>query len=166
MKTFYFFMPISLLTLATLTSCGNDKKSTPVVNTAPLAMSANVTTHADTAYNGTLSATDIDKDALTFSVTAQPANGSVMLNKDGSFVYTPNADTTGTDTFSFVANDGKNVSNTADINITIDLLPVTFSEYSRKLFEQTDMDNPLPLDSRNMTQDVSAETAYDDLLPL
>jgi VCBS repeat-containing protein len=47
---------------------------------------------------------DVDKesDTLTAAVTTQPANGTVAMNPDGSFTYTPNAGFNGpTDTFTY-----------------------------------------------------------------
>jgi hypothetical protein len=41
------------------------------------------------------------------------------LNSDGSFTYTPNASFTGTDTFTYRANDGSADSNLATVTITV-----------------------------------------------
>jgi hypothetical protein len=90
----------------------------------------------------------------------------LILQANGSFSYTPNADLVGNDKFTFTVSDGSATSAAAEVSITIDLLQVKFSEYSRKAFTQGDVTAPLVLDSRNMTQDVSDETAYDDLLTL
>lgn len=50
--------------------------------------------------------TDIDNDTLTASRDAPTANGTVELNPDGSFTYTPNANFNGNDQFTYRANDG------------------------------------------------------------
>lgn len=42
----------------------------------------------------------------TLSVTTPPVNGSVSLNNDGSFTYTPNAGFNGTDNFTYTLTDG------------------------------------------------------------
>jgi VCBS repeat-containing protein len=63
--------------------------------------------------------TDIDADTLTATVVAGPAHGSLTLNPDGSFVYTPDANYDGTDSFTYVANDGTGNSNTATVNLTL-----------------------------------------------
>ena len=44
--------------------------------------------------------------SLTYSLGTQAANGIVVVNPDGSYTYTPNADFNGSDTFTFTANDG------------------------------------------------------------
>ncbi len=68
-------------------------------------------------------ATDPEGSPLTAVLVAGPANASTRsLRDDGSFTYTPNADFTGTDTFTFVANDGTTDSNPA--TVTIDVRPV------------------------------------------
>ncbi|MCA9249009.1 MAG: cadherin-like domain-containing protein, partial [Planctomycetales bacterium] len=63
--------------------------------------------------------TDADGDAITASVVTGPANGSLTLNADGSFDYTPNTGFVGTDSFTYVANDGALDSNTATVTITV-----------------------------------------------
>ena len=64
--------------------------------------------------------TDADGDALTASVVAQPAHGTVTLAPTGGFTYTPTAGWSGTDTFTYRAYDGEAYSNTAlaTINVT------------------------------------------------
>lgn len=49
---------------------------------------------------------DEDGDALTVSVKTGPANGTLALAANGSFIYTPAAGFVGTDTFAYVASDG------------------------------------------------------------
>ncbi|ULE33674.1 Ig-like domain-containing protein [Mycobacterium sp. IDR2000157661] len=44
-------------------------------------------------------------DVLTVTDYTQPANGSVVLNSDGTFTYTPDADFNGTDAFSYTISD-------------------------------------------------------------
>lgn len=51
-------------------------------------------------------ASDADGDKMTAQLVSGPSNGTLTLNQDGSFKYTPNAGFSGTDTFSFVASDG------------------------------------------------------------
>jgi large repetitive protein len=62
---------------------------------------------------------DPDGDALTAVLVAAPANGSLTLNADGSFAYTPNADFAGTDSFTYMANDGLVDSAPATVTITV-----------------------------------------------
>ncbi|MCB9920997.1 MAG: DUF3105 domain-containing protein [Planctomycetaceae bacterium] len=63
--------------------------------------------------------TDPEGDALTASLISQPSNGSVTFNNDGSFVYTPNADFFGSDSFTYRASDGLATSNVATVNVNV-----------------------------------------------
>ena len=162
----YSKITIGLVAAMLLASCGGgkDHKKPPKMNTAPMATASSFTTQADTKYSGALKGTDADMDVLTFEVCTSPTNGVLDLKQDGSFSYTPNAEFTGSDKFSFSVSDGKDSSTAVDVTITVDLLEVSFSDYSRKAFKQTTTDKPLPLNSRKIAQDVTAENAYDDLL--
>ena len=63
---------------------------------------------------------DVDPDGdplLAFQLTG-PTNGSVTFSNDGSFVYTPNADFNGTDSFTYFATDGLS-TDTATVTITV-----------------------------------------------
>ena len=53
------------------------------------------------------------------------SNGSLTLNADGSFVYTPNAGFCGTDSFTYTATDGDATSALATVTITVYSVPVT-----------------------------------------
>ncbi|MGO9008551.1 MAG: beta strand repeat-containing protein, partial [Bryobacteraceae bacterium] len=57
--------------------------------------------------------------ALTAAVATQPANGSLILNVDGSFTYTPANGFVGTDSFSYVASNALGQSGAATVIITV-----------------------------------------------
>ncbi|MDB5335185.1 MAG: outer rane adhesin like protein, partial [Planctomycetaceae bacterium] len=63
--------------------------------------------------------TDVDGNALTATIVSLPAHGTVTLNADGSFTYTPAADFNGSDSFTYHANDGTVNGNTATVNLTV-----------------------------------------------
>src|SRR5207245_623958 len=64
--------------------------------------------------------TDVDADTtLTAMVVTGPAHGTLTLNADGSFTYTPAANYNGSDSFTYKANDGIVDSNAATVTITI-----------------------------------------------
>ena len=50
--------------------------------------------------------TDVDGNPLTAALVADPAHGTLTLNADGSFTYTPTANYNGPDTFTYRATDG------------------------------------------------------------
>ena len=63
--------------------------------------------------------TDVDGDPLTASLDSGPAHGTLTLNADGSFVYTPTTNYVGTDSFTYKASDGFGGSDTALVTITV-----------------------------------------------
>ena len=157
---------ISGLVLA-LTGCfdsddDNDYQA-PEENVAPVAVDEMLTTQADIAFDGTLTATDDDGDALTFGLGENGTLGNAEVNADGSFTYTPNAQVTGSDSFTFTVSDGVNPEVTATVSVTIEAQQVSFSSYTRDAFNQAPTDEPLPINGREFTQDAD-DTTFDDLL--
>ncbi len=69
---------------------------------------------------------DVDHDPLTAALVTDASHGALTLNPDGSFTYVPDAGFTGDDTFTYVANDGSDDSNTATVTITVELVCPTF----------------------------------------
>jgi len=63
--------------------------------------------------------TDFDPDFLIAVLESNPANGSLILNPNGSFQYTPDADFNGLDSFTYRANDGLANSNIATVSINV-----------------------------------------------
>ncbi|WP_186170406.1 Ig-like domain-containing protein, partial [Vibrio chagasii] len=97
-------------------------------NTAPLFADSNnvamgdtisLSTDEDTPVSGTLSAFDGDNDTLSFAISKPPANGTVTLNSDGSWTYTPNNDFNGDDSFSVVVSDGQGGTDTITVNVGV-----------------------------------------------
>jgi VCBS repeat-containing protein len=89
------------------------------VNDAPVALARTATTAEDTAVSGTALALDVDSANLTYSVVTGPAHGTLVLNANGSFTYTPHADYYGDDSFTYRAFDGADYSNAALVSITV-----------------------------------------------
>ena len=50
--------------------------------------------------------TDVEGDPLTAIKVSDPLHGTLTLNADGSFTYTPNGNFNGNDSFTYKANDG------------------------------------------------------------
>ncbi|HKB01684.1 MAG TPA: Ig-like domain-containing protein, partial [Gemmataceae bacterium] len=67
--------------------------------------------------------TDPEKDVLRAVAVTQPANGTLKLNPNGSFTYTPNAGSVGVDTFTYRANDKALDSAPATVSITVPVPP-------------------------------------------
>jgi hypothetical protein len=66
-------------------------------------------------------ANDADPNGLLLSAVLQtaPAHGTLVLSSDGSFVYTPTGNYSGTDSFTYLANDGKLNSGIATVTLTV-----------------------------------------------
>jgi subtilisin-like proprotein convertase family protein len=96
-------------------------------NDAPVAVGDVYNATEDTVLTVTVpGALGNDKDAdgnpLTAAKLTDPVHGVLTFNTDGSFTYTPAADFTGTDSFTYKANDG--LLDSAPGVVTIRVLPV------------------------------------------
>jgi VCBS repeat-containing protein len=94
------------------------------VNDAPVAANGSASGNEDTAIAGAVSASDVDNTPAQLSYALVGANGgaahgTVALNANGSFTYTPVANFNGSDSFSFKASDGALNSNIATESLTI-----------------------------------------------
>jgi hypothetical protein len=89
-----------------------------VVNRPPVADDQSVTTDEDQPVDITLQAYDPDGDKLTYIIASLPSHGSLSGNAP-NLTYTPNADYSGQDSFTFKAYDGSAYSNEAVVTLTI-----------------------------------------------
>ena len=62
---------------------------------------------------------DIDSPTITARLTSPPQNGELAVNQDGSLSFTPTPDFTGTDSFSYVANDGELDSDEVTVSVVV-----------------------------------------------
>lgn len=104
----------------------------PLPNNPPTATADAYTTAQDApldvAAPGVLgNDTDSDGDTLTASLMTGPSHGTILLNPDGSFTYTPAAGYSGPDSFTYSAGDGADASESATVTITVTPAPVGFS---------------------------------------
>jgi VCBS repeat-containing protein len=96
-----------------------------VANTSPVANNDSYSTNEDVplsiAAPGVLgNDTDAEHNPLTAVLVSGPAHGTLTLNANGSFTYTPAANYNGSDSFTYKANDGTANSNTgATVNIGV-----------------------------------------------
>ena len=100
------------------------------VNDAPIAQDQTLPAIEDTVLNGSVTATDADGDALSFSVagggtTAQ--GGQVVMQPNGSFTYTPASGFSGTDSFTYTVSDGNGGTDTATITINVEEVDDVFT---------------------------------------
>ncbi len=93
------------------------------VNDAPIASSLPYTLNQDATVDVVPSATDVDGDALTYTVLTRPTHGNLTLVGSGPTQrYAPNPGYSGTDLFTYLANDGKTNSNTATVSFTVNAI--------------------------------------------
>ncbi|MBO11720.1 MAG: hypothetical protein CMJ68_13280, partial [Planctomycetaceae bacterium] len=95
------------------------------INDLPVAVADNYSTNEDeqlvVAASGVLgNDTDAENDPLTSVLASDVSNGTLALASDGGFTYTPATSFTGSDTFSYKANDGSDDGNT--VTVTIDVI--------------------------------------------
>lgn len=89
-------------------------------NRAPDALNDRYSTTENKPVSGNVRTNDSDPDGQTLTITLQqaPQFGSLSLQPDGRFTYTPQADYAGPDSFTYVASDGS-LSDTATVTITV-----------------------------------------------
>ncbi len=78
---------------------GNCAQATALVLVRPDAVNDVATTPTGQALSGTVAGNDNASGGSVFSLVTAPAQGTVVLNANGSYLYTPNSSFTGTDTF-------------------------------------------------------------------
>ncbi|MBT7944065.1 MAG: tandem-95 repeat protein, partial [Alphaproteobacteria bacterium] len=90
-------------------------------NADPAADDQVVATSEDQPLSGQLSATDTDEDTLSYALAddGAPGHGSVIINADGTYTYTPPADFSGTDSFSYTVSDGEGGATTATVSVNV-----------------------------------------------
>ncbi|MGQ0508072.1 MAG: Ig-like domain-containing protein, partial [Myxococcaceae bacterium] len=87
-------------------------------NTAPLATGQSVTTPEDSPLGLILSASDPDGDPVTFTLTQNPAMGT-LAGTAPNLTYTPAANWSGTESVRFTASDAYASSGEVSISITV-----------------------------------------------
>lgn len=133
---------------AEIPSPGDDGNPAPYVftlpssnttNTAPVANDSSIVLLVDGSKNATLSASDADSDALTYSLVTDASHGTVVITNASTGEYTYTATDVGyegSDSFTFRVNDGVDDSNTGTVTVSINLTqlppeisgtPVTFA---------------------------------------
>ncbi|WP_159675646.1 Ig-like domain-containing protein, partial [Andreprevotia sp. IGB-42] len=91
------------------------------VNDAPVGQDESISTHQDTPFNGTVTGSDVDGDKLTFAVAigGDPAHGTVTVNPDGSYTYTPTAGFNGNDSFAVTVSDPDGATSTLTVSVNV-----------------------------------------------
>lgn len=111
----------------------------------PQAADDSVSTAEDSTLSFNALANDTDAVQTGFApiVIAGPAHGSVSVNADGSFSYTPDANYFGADSFSYHISNGSLASNTATVSLTI--TPVNDAPVAADVTVSTAEDTPVAI---------------------
>jgi hypothetical protein len=92
------------------------------VNNLPVANARTASTVKNTAVSVVITGKDPDGNALTYAIVTPPVKGK-LTGTAPKLTYKPNADVTGTDSFTFTVSDGKVSSAPATVTITIGSAP-------------------------------------------
>lgn len=132
------------------------------INTAPVVINGTGTTPENSQLNGSLVslATDAQGDALTFAVGIQPANGTVVVNSNGTFAFTPNTDFVGTTSFTFTASDGLLTSLPATFTVTVTAVDAFDLNLADSVTISNNPSSPTALDSAAALVNVAAGTNF------
>src|SRR5215217_6678680 len=137
------------------------------VNDAPVADDHSVTTDEDTTKEVTLSASDVEGDALGYTIVSATQHGT-LSGTGANLTYTPEANYNGPDSFTFKANDGTADSEPATVSIAVSAVndaPVA-NDDTKSTNQDTPLvfpasqllgnDNPGPANERGQTLMVTA----------
>ena len=104
------------------TSTGTVNLTVNAADDAYVANDDHITVNEDQALvSGNVFDNDIELDGDSYDVSdyTQPDHGTVQYNGNGSFSYTPEANYSGTDSFTYTVTDGSGSVSTATINVSI-----------------------------------------------
>lgn len=126
-------------------------------NHAPVAKDDQVSTNAGTPVRIDVLAndTDADGDKLTARIVCAPCHGTLSLNVDGSYTYTPTKGWYGTDSFSYRDSDGQTDSNVAMVCITV--APVNHAPTARNASFQVQKDGSVRIDFGCLIDDADGD---------
>nr|WP_246842577.1 tandem-95 repeat protein [Achromobacter sp. HZ01] len=90
------------------------------VNDAPVVESHDLRTHEGLPAKEKIIARDVDGDTLSYLVTERPNHGKLDLNRlTGEYIYTPDADYSGADQFTVLADDDHGGKTPLTVNVTV-----------------------------------------------
>ena len=106
---------------------GNVTLTVSAVNDLPIAIADAYSINEDIVLNILASDTnnllnndsDVDGDSLTVSLVSSTSNGSLVLNSNGAFSYTPNLNFNTTDNFVYQISDGNGGTAQASVTLTV-----------------------------------------------
>ena len=92
-----------------------------LLNDIPVADESLINVVRGTVVNGQLSGDDVQSGSagLTYALEGGAANGTVSVNSNGNYTYTPNTGFAGSDKFSFRVTDTDGHSDVAEVQVTV-----------------------------------------------
>ena len=97
---------------------------------APVAQDLSIETYKNLPNDGVLKSSDPEGQRLTYTVVRSPKRGTVEVQNDGTFLYTPKKNKVGVDSFTYTATDpAGNVSRVATVTVQI-LKPTDARQYT------------------------------------
>jgi len=88
------------------------------INDTPVAYPQSIETMVDTPVEIYLTGSDVDGDALTYTITKNPDHGT-LSGTAPNLTYSPNEGYSGSDNFVYIVSDGKTTSTPATISINV-----------------------------------------------
>ena len=89
------------------------------VNDIPVANNDSKIIDEDNTATGQITAIDDDGDTLIYTKDTNPAHGTVTVNSNGTYIYTPNNNWHGTDNFTVLVSDGNGGTAVSTVTITV-----------------------------------------------
>jgi VCBS repeat-containing protein len=106
--------------VATVSITVNKIEIAPTLTASSLTLNENGTS----ILNPLANATDVNGDPLTASVVGNPSHGTITMNADGTWTYTPKANFYGTDSFTYHVFDGTDYSNTVTVSLKVNEIEI------------------------------------------
>jgi len=131
-----------LFSIIFLWTCSSSPTKSEPAPQAPTVNNLTITTNEDTPATFTMTGTDPEGAALTFSISTQPQNGAVTAS-GAAGTYTPNENFNGTDTFAYIASDG-GLNSTAGL-VTVTVTAVDDDPNTMNVSAVTDEDNAVEI---------------------
>jgi hypothetical protein len=115
-------------------------------NDAPVAAEQSIATSEDQSVAFTLAATDPEQDVLSYQILQAPSHGQ-LVGTGAQLTYVPAPDYFGTDSFTYVANDGEYSSGVATVSIAVAPVDDPPTATAANLQTLEDVSLPLHLDA-------------------
>lgn len=117
------------------------------------------TVDEDTQLNGNVLDNDMEHDGepITVVLGKSTQHGTIILNPDGTFIYHPDQDFNGTDTFTYFASDG--IESSGETLVTITVVPVNDPPIA--IDDEISTDEDVPVNIPVLSNDIDVDDILD-----